>query len=512
MNNNNNKQNNKIINDINILYINSNGFNELKSFIVFNKLIYEYNIIFIAETWFAEFKKIITHPNFVTTTPFPLIKKGSRYTNGIYCFAGNEIKKYIKVIETNDYSITINIFDIIIKAVYFQPTISRYKFEKGLKSKRSPNLVFGDFNINIYKNSEKEKEKLDTLTSYCHKNFLFKVPYTRKETTAKIPIWDHVFSKKELNIKLKISPPPFRSDHPSLEMTIELKRAINLNLTDSKIQDKIRYNLRNLLDPLIKHSFIQQMNLISPIVTNNIKDLELKFKSSPVSVKQEIVDTADELIIKLLQATCKQLLGTLNNNKKITQCASYSELINTDSYISYYSKIKDDNYKRNIADRLFKEHINNYSSNTQKIYPSTHLNEVDEVYNFYSSTYKPLSPEFYPYHLRDEYLGFENNHFYNYLSKEKLIFKIKHLPSNRACGSDGIYTAIIKNLIDIEFVVILTLSKLCISFCVTPLRWNHSIIYPILKGKYSKIFVDIRPIAITNIFRKLFETLRIHQE
>jgi len=54
---------------------------------------------------------------------------------------------------------------------------------------------------------------------------------------------------------------------------------------------------------------------------------------------------------------------------------------------------------------------------------------------------------------------------------------------------------------------IYSLFKCCVSLGVTPLRWNESIIFPIPKKSSSRHIQDYRPIALTNIFRRLFESI-----
>eukprot|EP00833_Pecoramyces_ruminatium_P015064 jgi/Orpsp1_1/1189096/evm.model.d7180000069483.1 len=98
--------------------------------------------------------------------------------------------------------------------------------------------------------------------------------------------------------------------------------------------------------------------------------------------------------------------------------------------------------------------------------------------------------------------------FLNYLSLDKIKNRINKLPSNRACGLDGIHTVILQSLNDSKFPMILFyLFHTCIELGVTPIRWNKSFIYPIPKKEKSKYISDFRPISITNIFRKLFELL-----
>ena len=75
---------------------------------------------------------------------------------------------------------------------------------------------------------------------------------------------------------------------------------------------------------------------------------------------------------------------------------------------------------------------------------------------------------------------------------------------------DGIHNVILKKLNDSKFPEILYhLFDLCITFGITPLRWNESFIHSIPKKEKSSNIKDFRPFSITNIFRKIFESLML---
>ncbi|ORX45643.1 hypothetical protein BCR36DRAFT_372697 [Piromyces finnis] len=172
-----------------------------------------------------------------------------------------------------------------------------------------------------------------------------------------------------------------------------------------------------------------------------------------------MVDKADDILIGLLQDFSKDLLGEVKENKKMITTSI----------------------------RLFKEHIKDSSGMPLYVQSSSpNKNEVEDAYDYYKEYYKPLNNQFSPYNLRHLYSGNKSQTFYDYLTKEKVVNKINNLPSNKACGSDGIHTILLKSMNDSMLPDILTeLFKLCISFGMTPLRWNKSVIYPIPKKKES---------------------------
>jgi len=57
------------INNLNILYINANGFGDIKQSITLYNLVYKYDIVFISESWYINHENIIHNTNFVCSTP-----------------------------------------------------------------------------------------------------------------------------------------------------------------------------------------------------------------------------------------------------------------------------------------------------------------------------------------------------------------------------------------------------------------------------------------------------------
>eukprot|EP00833_Pecoramyces_ruminatium_P012579 jgi/Orpsp1_1/1186611/evm.model.d7180000051921.1 len=404
--------------------------------------------------------------------------------------------------------------------VYFPLSLERHRLEKSLANFYSPDIIFGDFNIDI-NSFQDPKKKLLTLSVYLQKYSLQYINPTLKNRYSNIPKWDHVFSKSTLNINVYTGLPPFFTDHQSIEIKINLGQCIDLaQIQNPSDQLKKKFNLASLKDPLIRSSLIHSMNQISDTVILIFSDFKKKFITSDFSIKQQVVNQSDELLLKLLQDCCTELLGTFHSNTKVYETSSYRDTFNMDTSNDYFNSKKyrqiDDKISHsvdmNTTTRLFKEHLKNSSSNPQYIESADpNCTPLEDVFNYFTKAYQCLdtnNSKFNPFNIRDIYLGIEYPDFYNYINYEVIISKINNLSSNKACGEDGIHSLILKALLDSRFPRILeSLFKMCAKFGVTPLRWNSSIIFPIPKKKDSPLIKDYRPIAITNLFRKLFESL-----
>ena len=162
-----------------------------------------------------------------------------------------------------------------------------------------------------------------------------------------------------------------------------------------------------------------------------------------------------------------------------------------------------------MAIRIFKDHLKESSIFPKYIESSNpEWDEVEDAFKFYNNLFKSKNHYFSPNGIREKYIGIMDEEFFKYVTPEKVIEKINHLPSNKACGIDGIHTVILKCINDTFFPIALSkLFNVCIKFGVTPLRWNKSIIFPIPKKEKSCHIQDFRPIALTILFRKIFESM-----
>jgi len=228
----------KKIENINILYVNARGLNEIKQSIVLENLVYYYDIIFISETWFINFNQVTQHKNFVVSTPLNY-RKGMRQKDGIYCIANPTMKKQISILQTTLYTITIKLFDTIIKAIYYPPSLSLDKIKEEMYDIYVPDIIIGDFNINPYEHYPLKKYNI--LKENTINKLLTFIPPITKEFDQDFPKLDHVFAKSSLHVQAYSGRPPFCTDHPSLEVKISIKNKI-LNINDNKNNKYIENN------------------------------------------------------------------------------------------------------------------------------------------------------------------------------------------------------------------------------------------------------------------------------
>ena len=108
-----------------------------------------------------------------------------------------------------------------------------------------------------------------------------------------------------------------------------------------------------------------------------------------------------------------------------------------------------------------------------------------------------------------------HNHTSPELETAKTVAEtIKAYPSGKSPGVDGIDRRVMLLLTSAPVFMRLlkTLYNTCLRTGLTPRRWNQSVIAPILKaGKDPKYISNRRPVALTVLYRRIFEKLILHK-
>ena len=66
-----------------------------------------------------------------------------------------------------------------------------------------------------------------------------------------------------------------------------------------------------------------------------ITDIENKFSSTSIDKKKNIIEFADEVFVTILQDCCKEVLGEIDENKKISQSKNYKDFFNCSNNFFY---------------------------------------------------------------------------------------------------------------------------------------------------------------------------------
>jgi hypothetical protein len=95
------------------------------------------------------------------------------------------------------------------------------------------------------------------------------------------------------------------------------------------------------------------------------------------------------------------------------------------------------------------------------------------------------------------------------VTTETIKDKILKYASHKSCGQDAIHAIILKALSKSEtFLLHLQmLFQLCFDYGYTPKRWNNALVHPVPKAPDAKTITEFRPISLTVMFRRIFESI-----
>ena len=93
------------------------------------------------------------------------------------------------------------------------------------------------------------------------------------------------------------------------------------------------------------------------------------------------------------------------------------------------------------------------------------------------------------------------------LSRNKLLKKIKKLETDKACGPDGISPFILNKFADILCDPLLQMFQCSLDFQEVPLDWRRANISSLFKKGSRNDPLNYRPVSLTSVVSKLFESL-----
>jgi hypothetical protein len=203
---------------------------------------------------------------------------------------------------------------------------------------------------------------------------------------------------------------------------------------------------------------------------------------------------------------------TLKLNTLIKNCCefvlgSYVVDINyTGKSLDTLELTNEDSYTKTVKN--FKKAIRITS---RKIVPQDHnTTALDDAYNHLFNLYgttESQTPK--DQHEKKSYQKRSNFKDYFTVDNQTLYDKVTAYASHKSCGMDEVHAICLKVLIKSEKFThhLRSLYQLCFDFGYTPARWNNALVHPIPKSKEATVISDYRPISLTVMFRRIFESI-----
>ena len=174
------------------------------------------------------------------------------------------------------------------------------------------------------------------------------------------------------------------------------------------------------------------------------------------------------------------------------------------------------NFIRNVSRRFFKNFhadIRNFKAKDPKQYWKLMSNKKSKqnsnnipmvtLFEHFSSLGEGNTNES-NYDPRDSDIP-ENDKINHYFTKAEILYVIKKLKNNKACGVDNIINEFLKNCPDIIYDILVLIFNIILHTGIIPKTWTVSLIQPIYKGKGSVNDPDnFRGISLISCIAKIF--------
>jgi hypothetical protein len=462
-----------------VSYLNVCGLSNTKLLTLINRLAVN-ELMFLAETWHINDASRITHPNIIAISIERDRSRVSRGKGGLIAIAHNGVINKLSCSKTTEHSITISYGESSVTGVYLPPSLDPETIENILLECTTSNIILGDLNItwpNVRPSDAARNKAIANAARPLGMSLLKPCKHTGNNHL------DHTLAKQGIQTRnYNIEPACIPTDHPLL----------TLEVLTSKVKERLgtdRFRTYKLNEPSICKSLVNILEVLARKV--NLTSTIHSGSTSRHTVKQniELLDLALTFILQYaLNITC----GThTTNGTDIRHCPTQAKDLNI-----------------HLAIKMIRASNRETKANKDLVAKNQHLSPEEEAVEHFTAIYKNTSePSYKPWKT-------DNKSVPPTLATTKVIEAINLYPNGKSPGSDYID----KTMLSVAsaspaYIAALTgLYTSCLTSGYTPKRWNTSVIYPIPKqGKESHYIVNRRPIALTVLFRRIFEKL-IHSD
>jgi hypothetical protein len=449
-------------------------------------------LLFVAETWLIDEHERTTHPNVVASSiSLPRMQNG-RGKGGITLLASIDLTHSITVVGRTHHSLSVHICrSSSVTAIYYPGSLTPEQFQTELNALPvGTDVLLGDFNIRRGKTSWLgNPEKPEILGGYVLQNGL---EWIRPHTSVDCSNIDHVFANRRMQIeRLAITSPPVDTDHPM----------ICLSLGESVIEQKTKPDStkRYWSSRLSKESNLTQFRTtVRELVRSKlstVSEIELN------TVTSMHIDALDEVLLAILQGALEHTVGSYYPTASKPQTKRLE--VDTSSISELTRAIR-------TAQRESAQAIEIVAENPR----ITALEEGKAYFEQLYSSEQSSIIQTNNVSAETDYARTSNNPdamvVEHHIDTSMVVSAICAYPEGKSPGIDGIDRRVLKALTEEqEFIYHLcTLYQWCCAHGYCPRRWNNSLIVPIPKaGKDPKFVRNRRPVALTAIFRRIFEKL-----
>jgi Reverse transcriptase (RNA-dependent DNA polymerase) len=473
-------------------YFNCQGCNSTKFDTLHNQVGTLYDILVIAETWNCDEGYRSLLPEYLISS-IPRPQSRTHNSGGLMVLVDESISPLISEVHKSYHSVSFKINRDWFTAVYLPPSMTPSEFYDELCSTCSigTTILLGDFNVRMGKSvgihPVNHREKFEKLNSICGKHDL--IIHRPVECNA---VNDHLFTSPDIHTEYHYTAhESITSDH--LVMNLTFFDYFNHRQPHLTIPKFCLGTLKNEgTSLLLKQSYNENglpQSFFSHLLTANTQHDLVQLD---LEERQSLIDSCNQLLTTTLTEIAKATVGTHRSGKpKVSVNPPTINHSNQPSAGIAIQAFK--NSQKNIRSFICSSR-RDLSPTEDAVRHFTELYTSPDGAVIDSSPSLPTSPP-----PLDMLAAFRTSFV------KKLIRKY---PAHKSGGPDGIHIKLLKPLVNSNLSLHLSnLFSLCIILGITPSQWNLSLVAPIPKKNTSKFISDMRPISLTNMFRRLFESL-----
>jgi Reverse transcriptase (RNA-dependent DNA polymerase) len=445
------------------------------------------SLLFISEHWFQNHNDLLQSPFFLCSSPRPAQQRQVGHENGGLAVLVHPIHRgNVHVIHTHEFFITIRFLQRTITAVYFPPRLSDADIENICMLIPQCDMILGDTNVRYGAQRRDPQSRnrtrgntLDIITR--NKGMDHLVPENGFSGN------DHVFSRVPFtwNYRTDIET---QTDHGCIIGQIDYQTQFNRQ-QNSRIQHQFSFSLlseKPIRDHICIHwdgCYAENINNLVDSSTTFLQQFQLTWEE-----KADIISRVYEPFLASIIQTASRFLmqydpaSVLNNNdptRILTNKSSNTRTIRA--------------FKRSQRRRQLESQIT--ATNLQIPVEEEAFQKMQQLFE---------GPVTDPPQQRLQF----NDDLFN-ITAENITTALKRYSNAKSGGPDKVHTRLLKCLSNApRFIPILTkMFRLFAACSVTPVQWNSTKIYLILKSTDDTSLRNSRPITLSNILRRLFEKL-----
>jgi hypothetical protein len=447
-------------------------------------------LILISETWNLDKKSPHIRQHELAASTTPPSRDVGHSNGGLIILASPQAKLCSHVLQTGLNHVLFRYKKDVILFMYLPPSMEDSSIKLMLDSiPQMPTIVIGDFNIRMGASNRDTKRgpngRISLISKACSSwNLSWLI---NSNNACMISRVDHIYSSSSSISHWTFHESEIKSDHGYMKVYLNQTQVESLNTSEPT-----RYNIRKLNDPIICEELCDLYDTLpDPFFLNGIEKVSRELATMQcLESKQTIMDNLYDDLANKIAIVASSILGEYSINRMKTQKDTmHANQINCST--------------RN-AIMMFKRACR---GSTVRLTTNDTTNNVFSVATaHYESIWSCASTDDSGSLNDEELTAFGED--WSFINKSSVSGKILKYSSTKSCGADGIHIKILKALCKSLFVRDLTsLYGLCFEHAMTPSAWNAALTVLLSKKTDDPEVTNTRPISLTLVLRRIFESL-----